>query len=352
MNRQLKSIGLILKVVEYCNMSCKFCGYAQNNSNLKQPLMSFELFKKSISKASEYNILCGDNSLTVIFHGGEPLLWGLNNFKKALNFESFIENKYPGFRFYNYVQTNGKLIDDEWINFFVAENISVGVSIDGPEYLNSHIDGDQAIIISRLKQLSQLGCATRVLSVITEEHKNYADSYYEYMKNNGIFNIGLNFCVDPDNNCGVDNQILIPFLRRLYDRCKMDGFIMHIREFEAIIQANKGKTTPFCTFNQRQNCGRYFTICSNGDVIFCDPIGFKEDALGNINNDEIFNILESPILTRILHKSKTSLSNICETCDIKSMCGKGCTKYLDNNGKNYFCDTYKYLYTYISDNMP
>ena len=352
MIKQLKSIGLILKVVEFCNLSCEFCGYAQHKSTLEQPMMSFDLFKKAVIKTCEHNIKCGDKSLSIVYHGGEPLLWGLDNFKKALTFEKYIEHKYPGFRFYNYIQTNGKLISEEWTSFFIEENINVGVSIDGPEQLNGHCDGNQTDVIAHLKQLTQLGCETRVLSVITEDHEGQADSYYEYMRDNGIFNIGLCFCIAPENNSGIDNQILIPFLKRLYDRCKMDGFIMHIREFEAIIQANKGKTTPYCTFNQRKNCGRYFTIRSNGDVIFCDPIGFEEDALGNISSDDISDFLESSILTKILYKSKISLSSVCEKCDINSLCGKGCTKYLDNNGKNYFCDTYKYMYTYINNNMP
>ena len=42
----------------------------------------------------------------------------------------------PHQRVLHTIQTNGALIDDEWVAFFKQHNYLVGISIDGPRYLH------------------------------------------------------------------------------------------------------------------------------------------------------------------------------------------------------------------------
>lgn len=93
-------VGLILKVVDYCNYSCPFCGYAQSCKTSKSS-MDLTVFQRAIEQAGEYNIANGVWHLSVVFHGGEPLLWGETNFRKAIELEKQFLSTHEGFCFYN-----------------------------------------------------------------------------------------------------------------------------------------------------------------------------------------------------------------------------------------------------------
>jgi uncharacterized protein len=80
---------------------------------------------------------CKENetkSISLVFHGGEPLLVGKDYFRKIIEIFNFSLEEI----IVNYaVQTNGTLIDDEWCQLFKEFNIHIGVSLDGPEKLQN-----------------------------------------------------------------------------------------------------------------------------------------------------------------------------------------------------------------------
>lgn len=107
-------ISPIIKVVDYCNFLCDFCRYPNNE---KMSTMAFSTYTDIVKKAIEYNISHGYNQLSIIYHGGEPLLWGYNNFIEAMKFQEDVCSKSTDFKFRNSIQTNGYLLDKRWIKF-------------------------------------------------------------------------------------------------------------------------------------------------------------------------------------------------------------------------------------------
>ena len=108
-------ISPIIKVVDYCNFKCEFCRYTTNNARNK---MSIDLYKTIVEKTIKYNLANGWKRICVYFHGGEPLLWGMDNFKQAVAFQHEMKEAYPTITIENNVQTNGSLLNDQWIDFF------------------------------------------------------------------------------------------------------------------------------------------------------------------------------------------------------------------------------------------
>jgi uncharacterized protein len=101
--------------------------------------MSLELIRKALC---DYLVLVQSergadvNSRTIKFtwHGGEPLLAGISYFREILDLQrSTVPSTY---RVVNALTTNGVEINEEWIDFFLKENIQIGVSIDGPKYIH------------------------------------------------------------------------------------------------------------------------------------------------------------------------------------------------------------------------
>ena len=126
---------LILKLTESCNYGCKFCRYA--NHRRADDGMSIDLAEKSLIEITSYNARNNNLSNTIIFHGGEPLLYGIDRFNAIMEIEERLSKEY-GATFINNIQTNGALLNEEWCKFFKKHSFNVGISYDGPGDLNHH----------------------------------------------------------------------------------------------------------------------------------------------------------------------------------------------------------------------
>lgn len=344
----MNKVSVILKVVDYCNFSCEFCRYSKKNDELCRK-MTIDTAISTISKAANYNIKNGINYLYVIFHGGEPFLWGIDNFRKIFSFQNTFKKDNNEFVFLNSIQTNGSLISAEWINLFLENNVSVGVSIDGPDEINFHkgkIKKENVLEKIRLIQSSKLNFG--ILSVITNSHKGKAADYYNFLRTNSIKSVGLCYCYDPEGVESVTNENLSSFLIELFDLYFYGRYRFRVREFDCVIKKTLGYQTNNCAFDCRKNCGNYFSVFPNGDIHFCDSYEYKMLTLGNIMFDDFYDIKKSANFIDITKQLNKNYDNYCRQCDILKYCGGGCFRNDNDNGKNYFCNTYKEVYNHIA----
>lgn len=112
-----------------CNLDCHYCYYLDKAVQYggRQAVMSDELLELYVKQ-----YICANEVDTVQFcwHGGEPLLLGVDFYRRAMEFQ----RKYAdGKRIENTLQTNGTLVDEAWCDLFASNNFLVGVSLDGPE---------------------------------------------------------------------------------------------------------------------------------------------------------------------------------------------------------------------------
>ncbi|MCQ2342459.1 MAG: radical SAM protein [Paludibacteraceae bacterium] len=338
----------IIKIVEYCNFSCGFCRYPHN---IHKSAMPFSTFKTIIEKVCEYNMSHGYYKISVTYHGGEPLLWGYNNFLSAMELQKELNEKYPQLIFSNSIQTNGSLLNDQWIDFFKNNQFDIGISIDGPKEINFHKGTkDNQIVLENIHKLSQKHCKFGILSVITNAHDGYADKYYDFLVEHNIHSVGLCYCIyDENNSITVDNRILTDFLKRFFILFYKGEYRLEVREFTNIMKLCLGIKTGACTFSQRQQCGNFYSIRTNGDVFFCDPYTLNSPPIGNILSETFAEIKQHPNLNIIIDSAKNSVLQECSHCKIKSICGGGCFRHCFGKNKNAFCDTFKSLYPYIEE---
>ena len=128
---------LLITPVDFnCNMAC---GYCYNGSAHQQCIST----PKTISMGIIYRIfdqiypLLREDKLTVIWHGGEPLLAGKDFYREMIKIQkSAAKNRY---KIVNNMQTNGTLIDEEWLEIFSQLEIRPSISIDGPQDLHDSI---------------------------------------------------------------------------------------------------------------------------------------------------------------------------------------------------------------------
>lgn len=99
-----------------CNLKCKYCFYSNVSSERAEffkGMMSDETAENVISKALSF---ADSSQVYFTFQGGEPLLRGVDFFKRFVSKVKALNIKNSPVTLC--VQTNGTLIDDEWCRFF------------------------------------------------------------------------------------------------------------------------------------------------------------------------------------------------------------------------------------------
>ena len=124
--------ALCLNISHLCNMTCSYCFAGRGKYGGGGELMSFETGKRAIGFLVENS--GGRKNLDVDFFGGEPLLnWGV--VKEIVGYARGVENT-SGKRFRFTLTTNGRLIDDDVIDFTNREMSNVVLSLDGRPEIN------------------------------------------------------------------------------------------------------------------------------------------------------------------------------------------------------------------------
>ena len=97
--------SLIIKASEHCNLNCDYC-YINNTSKIK--VISTKVIEEAIIKYIEY--IKSKNVripyLYIVWHGGEPLVCGLEFYQKIVDIENRISSNYENFKIFNALQTN------------------------------------------------------------------------------------------------------------------------------------------------------------------------------------------------------------------------------------------------------
>lgn len=345
--KSLDHINPIIKLTEGCNYNCYFCRYAnykRTDEGIDENLI-FKMVFESISFNKEH----GKSKINVIFHGGEPLLYGAKRLSSVLEcIQSMVDDsivvEYS-------IQTNSSLITDEWIDVFKKYNFDVGISLDGPPLLNEHCQTNknksviEAVKKYHLLKLEKVRCG--FLSVITNKHLLHLNEFFEFFVDNKIDSLGLCFCYDMSGNNNVDPLLLGKWLVGLYDLYYDSSHKINIREFDnatkRIIKKYKNIYEGPC----RNNCGSYLTLQPDGRIDFCDDYDRgAENILGNLKVHSVCDILDGIQYKNHRCSAFAFVEEKCNACEVRCICRGGCARN-DNNGNNYFCDTYKIIYPYI-----
>jgi uncharacterized protein len=132
--------------------------------------MSDEIFAAVIKRTRQYCALSGQKEIRLGFHGGEPCLLPVQQFREWCDFARAELN---GIKLHLSVQTNGTLIDERWIDAFREHAVDVGISMDGPKAVHDIFREDHAgrgsydKVARGLSRLKEANIRYGILCVIT-----------------------------------------------------------------------------------------------------------------------------------------------------------------------------------------
>ena len=124
----------IIKIHSRCNLACHYCymyELADQSWRTQPRTMSSGLVSVVAMRIAEHARAHNLDTVRIIFHGGEPLLGGVNLIIDAL--DKIRDAVDARVRVDAWVQTNGTLLDEEALDAIEAKSIRVGVSLDGDQ---------------------------------------------------------------------------------------------------------------------------------------------------------------------------------------------------------------------------
>ena len=292
---------LVLQPTPFCNLDCSYCYLPDRNSKRKMaPAVLERIFERVFSSDLVRE------RFTVVWHAGEPMVLPIGFYEDALR----IIAKYNGTNsrdcatVTHSIQTNGVLIDSEWCDFIKRNQINIGVSIDGPDFLHDAFRktrrgaGTHRRVMNGIRLLNEHQIPFHVISVLTGDSLDYPDELYDFYVENEIHQLGFNVeeVEGPHQKSSLQAgeifERYVRFMSRFFDLVNDGGFEIQMREFgstiAAVLQAGRDdvplshETAPFGIISV--DCDGNFSTFSPELLGLSSP-HYGDFALGNVARD-------------------------------------------------------------------
>lgn len=138
-----RTFDVVLKVAERCNLACPYCYYYEQafDNRAAPPFLRADVLERLPTFLAEAAAELDIDVFHVILHGGEPLLCKRSQLDAVCG---DLRDRLTGLAQVEFsLQTNGVLIDDEWIALFARHRIAVGVTIDGDRETHDRLRPDR-----------------------------------------------------------------------------------------------------------------------------------------------------------------------------------------------------------------
>ncbi|MCH5309787.1 MAG: radical SAM protein [Prevotella sp.] len=357
---------IIIKPTYACNFRCKYC-YLTNDTKSSHKLFDAKFAKSVISQVKEVLANSPKQKLTLIWHGGEPLLWGIDNYRMIF---SYMEKELAGLDYNNSLQTNLSLINEEYIELFLKYNVHVGFSLDGTKEINDSLrvdaigHGTFSSIIEKVSLCQEKGLSIGCIVVGNKHHVGHIPELYQFLcdhklnfKFNPLFSAG-EACNNIDN-IGITADEYAEMAIELFDLWYNDNE-HRIKEsnFEEITSNLLSARPSCCMFGK--NCqDNFFAITPTGDVMpcgrFCDTT-LKQYAYGNLHKETLAEILPRIKQSEAYKRSGYIERSSCKQCKYFNICYGGCLhdgflKSGDFKSKTFLCSAYKRIFAHIDGRL-
>jgi len=365
------NLALIIKPTHECNLGCKYCYIEKGAETGRMSSLTLE------NMIYQLSLLPEKESFEFIWHGGEPLLMGVEFYKQAFELQKkYLSDK----KVNNGLQTNATLITEEILSFCEDFKFSIGSSLDGPKKINDltrvYKDGKGSfddiwrgiqLIKERNEHISErmqkgqspfyLGGGA--ITVLTKYNIDQLEEVYDFFKTN---NMGMK--INPLIKSGKANEAYgdMGLGPEEYGKALVILFDKWFNEVERGIDIDPlssilgslmtGMPTS-CNFGE--NCrNKFVSIGPLGDVYPCGRFdGVKDFWMGNLNQTPLSEILSSRLNNTLLCRNADSISE-CSSCKNKKICNAGCmhNAYMqkgDIRDKDYYCASYKILFSHLEN---
>ncbi len=315
-----------LHITDRCNLRCKYCF-----ENKKDNDLSFENIKSILDNAVKDE----SRRANITFYGGEPLL------RKDIIYETveYCKKLEEGndFLFTYQINTNGILLDDEFIEFAKDNMFHICYSIDGTKECHDlnrvYRDGQVSFDLVNENAVNLLSKYPYVTAMMVTTVNNI-QHFYDSVKY--LFDVGFKYIF-----CGIDytsnwDDESIEKLRKEYEKVgrlyiektlNEDSFYLSPIEHKIDTHISKDK---ICELNCQLGL-KHIDIGTDGNIYPCIQfVGMQKFIMGNCKTG----IVKEKQLE--LMKKSAKEHEICKECELKNRCKHtcGCMNLMTNKDPN------------------
>ena len=330
---------LLIKVASRCNIDCSYCYWFRDPSVYSKPkLMSDVVLEQLLRRMEEHVTAHALPEFPVVLHGGEPLLWGVENFHRfAAGCDAITSRTKCDIPIA--VTTNGVLIDEAWLDCFEANGISVAISLDGPSHIHDahrrtfQGGGTHAAVERAARMLTTRKISVSALAVCNPKHppKDYVDFFADC----GIDHYDI---MIPDATVDEKPPSVAAFYNGLFDQwleANRDKQRVEIRIITDMVAALLGKNAP--TEGVGYQPVELCTVMTDGTVEAHDVLRIAGEGVSkttfNIFDHAIDEVRNEP-RWKAARDASINLSEKCRQCKFMNVCGGGYLphRFSRNNG--------------------
>ncbi|MCD0452386.1 FxsB family radical SAM/SPASM domain protein [Actinocorallia sp. API 0066] len=358
----------VLKIHSRCNLSCDYCymyemadqGWKSQPRRMARPII--DQVARRVAEHARENLL---RKVGITLHGGEPLLAGPEHVRYAV--EAIRDAAHPDVEVEFTVQTNGVLIDTDFLDLFAKFGVSVGVSLDGDEsghdLHRKRADGrgSHRDVMAGMRALTSPAYRDLFTGFLaTIDLRNDPIATYEALLAHDPPGVDFllphgNWTTPPPGRLPDSSTPYADWLITIFDRWYHDPGRTRVRLFLEIISLLTGK------YSASEAVGlspiSMVVVETNGRIEQVDTLKSAfEGAAGTT-----LHVSRDPFTTALMHPSIAArqigvraLSETCRSCPLHRVCGGGHYTHRYRTGTGFlnpsvYCADLKRLITHVHD---
>jgi uncharacterized protein len=322
---------IILQATSFCNLDCSYC-YLPNRD--KKNKFDVNLLPILMQRLIDDDLLA--NEVTICWHVGEPLIMDHNFYRKA--FEIILSSNNSPCKIRHNIQTNLTLITEDHCKVFKEFEVSMGISIDGPQFINdlnrNYRNGRSSFLqtMKGLNLIQKYGIDCSVIAVLTKEALKYPNEIFNFFLKNKIpsfgFNIdeieGINISSTHDTNNIEEFRDFFTTIFKLTNTHSSQIQNREFTKFKNNIFFGKGEIfntqiTPLSNISVDTE-GNFSTFSPE---LLTNSIDNYNFILGNLHSDKFTDIYDKYEFQSIYNEIQEGVSKCRLECDFFEVCGGG-----------------------------
>jgi uncharacterized protein len=313
---------LVLFVTNQCNLACSYCfEKAGRLKDINQ--MDLETLRSTLTYFLDNFDHPG--AIRICFFGGEPLL-NMSLLKNSISLFDDIAAKYQ-VRFRFGLTTNGTVMNDDILDFIIANDIRVQVGMDGPETTHNlyrkFSDGRDSYrtVVANVRKLAEY-CEVSARVTLTDFNMDLIKTCLE-LEEIGFSEVKMEYVSDGNFNKRQSLKRFSANLRSFADcfianiqRKKLVNFALFLIYLKKIHLGSHYNRFP-CQAGVSQ-----YTVATDGSIYLCHRFnncsGYKcGDIHRGLDNQKRLAFLRE-------HQKFNRLNSKCRNCWAQSLCGGTC----------------------------
>lgn len=352
--------SLLLKLTGACNIECEYC-YDYDSSRFKKRL--------PLGRITETiaHLLAKRDKLSILFHGGEPLL-NFNVIKEVVTHA--ISESGARDRLHFGIQTNGTLFTEEIVAFLRNNNFSVGLSLDSnvEDGNRLRVSRGEISVLTRIKSVMSkypgfLQERAGVLAVVSKSSLPHLTSFMRWLQEYDISAFSVSFLDLAGRAAALTDEK--PTTEDAIEFYSSVTEMIRKREIQKLnFKSLNSHVSNFFTFSPRDFCHKgpcgaasgFLVLDAEGTTRTCDCVYDPFFVISESNTVDLDSSIRGVASrNRVVdrHNWLRDSGPLCSQCSLFGLCGGTCAaKAIASNGhaesiSALECGISKYLYPLI-----